>query len=179
MLQRRNGLPKTEILRRSEIIQNHVINCSEYKSARIIGVYFPTGSEVRTEHIITTALMDQKLLLLPKTGIDQIAFHPVCEADFRENRLIKGRFGIMEPAESSHSIEENIDLLIVPGVAFDKYGYRIGYGKGYYDRFIKKNNCHYCIGLGFQFQLLYSSIPSSHFDQKLDAIAMESSMLVC
>jgi 5-formyltetrahydrofolate cyclo-ligase len=178
-LQKRNALSKSEISRRSKVIQNRVINSSEYKSARVIGAYFAAGSEVRTEHIISTALKNHKVLLLPKTGVDQIAFCQVFEADFRENKLIEGRFGILEPPRSSCNNGENIDLLIVPGVAFDKYGYRIGYGKGYYDRFIENNDCHFSIGLGFQFQLLNHSLPCSRFDQRLDAIATESNMLVC
>ncbi|MFL6391328.1 MAG: 5-formyltetrahydrofolate cyclo-ligase [Nitrososphaeraceae archaeon] len=179
ILQKRNALSKSEISRRSEVIQNRIINSSEYKSARVIGAYFSIGSEVRTEHIISTALKNQKVLLLPKTGVDQIAFYQVFEADFRENKLVEGRFRILEPPRSSRDIEENIDLLIIPGIAFDKYGYRIGYGKGYYDRFIEHNECPFSIGLGFQFQLMNHSLPHSRFDQRLNAIATESNMLVC
>jgi 5-formyltetrahydrofolate cyclo-ligase len=179
ILHKRNALSKSEISRRSKVIQNRIINSSEYKSARVIGAYFPTGSEVRTEHIISTAIKNQKVLLLPKTGADQIAFYRVFETDFRENKLVEGRFRIFEPPRSLRDIEETIDLLIIPGIAFDKYGYRIGYGKGYYDRFIEHNECPFSIGLGFQFQLLNYSLPHSHFDQRLDAIATESNMLVC
>jgi 5-formyltetrahydrofolate cyclo-ligase len=179
ILQKRNGLSKSEICKRSQVIQSHVINSSEYESARAIGAYFPTGSEVRTEHIISTALKNQKVVMLPKTRVDQIAFSRVFEADFRENKLVEGRFRILEPPRLSRDIRENIDLLIVPGIAFDKYGYRIGYGKGYYDRFIEENECRFSIGLGFQFQLLNHSLPYSGFDQRLDAIATESNMLVC
>jgi 5-formyltetrahydrofolate cyclo-ligase len=179
ILQKRNALSKSEICKRSQVIQSHVINSSEYESARVIGAYFPTGSEVRTEHIISTALKNQKAVMLPKTRVDQIAFSRVFEEDFRENKLVKGRFRILEPPRLSYDIGENIDLLIVPGIAFDKYGYRIGYGKGYYDRFIEENECRFSIGLGFQFQLLNHSLPYSGFDQRLDAIATESNMLVC
>jgi 5-formyltetrahydrofolate cyclo-ligase len=119
------------------------------------------------------------MVMLPKTEADQITFYRVFEADFRENKLVEGRFRILEPPRSSCDIKENIDLLIVPGIAFDKYGYRIGYGKGYYDRFIGDNDCRFSIGLGFQFQLLNHSLPNSDFDQRLDAIATESKMLVC
>jgi 5-formyltetrahydrofolate cyclo-ligase len=179
ILQKRNALSKSEICKRSQVIQSSVINSSEYNSARVIGAYFPIGSEVRTEHIISTALTNQKVVMLPKTGADRIAFYRVFEADFRKNKLVQGKFRILEPPRSSYDIRENIDLLIVPGIAFDKYGYRIGYGKGYYDRFIGDNECHFSIGLGFQFQLFNHSLPYSDFDKRLDAIATESNMLVC
>ena len=73
---------------------------------------------------------------------------------------------------------ENIDLLIVPGIAFDRNGYRLGYGKGYYDKFIEKNKSRFSIGLAFRFQLLNFELPHSNFDQKLDAVATEKKMLV-
>jgi 5-formyltetrahydrofolate cyclo-ligase len=148
-------------------------------SANIIGVYFPIGSEVRTEHIIHTALNDQKVVLLPKTRSDKIAFSRVFRADFRDNKLVQGKFRTLEPPRSLYHPQENIDLLIVPGIAFDKCGYRIGYGRGYYDRFIEENEFRFSIGLGFQFQVLNGTLPCSGFDQRLDAIATERNMLVC
>jgi 5-formyltetrahydrofolate cyclo-ligase len=179
LLKKRNALTMSEISKRSMVIQNRVINSSQYKSASTIGAYFPIGSEVRTEHIISTALNNQKVVLLPKTGPDKMAFFRIFQADFSENKLIEGRFGILEPPGSSCGVRENIDLLIVPGVGFDKYGYRIGYGKGYYDRFIKENDFRFSIGIGFQFQVLDSRLPHSGFDQRLDAIATERNMLDC
>lgn len=179
ILKKRNALSMCEIFKRSVVIQKRVINSSQYKSASTIGVYFPIGSEVRTEHIIRTSLNNQKLVFLPKTGSDKITFFRIFQADFTENNLVQGRFGILEPPGSSYDVHEDIDLLIVPGVGFDTYGYRIGYGKGYYDRFIKENSFHYSIGLGFQFQVLDSRLPHSDLDQRLDAIATERNMLVC
>ena len=177
VLQRRKALSKMEIYRRSKLIQNRVIDSFEFKSAKTIGAYFATGSEVRTEHIINTSLQNRKVLLLPKTRADCIVFHRVLEADFDNNKLIRGRFGITEPAGSS-DIVDNIDLLIVPGLAFDSNGYRLGYGKGYYDRFIQKNKYCFTIGLAFQFQMLDIDLPHSGYDQKVSAIATEKRMLV-
>ena len=179
ILKKRNALSTSEIFKRSVVIQKRVINSSQYKSARTIGAYLPIGSEVRTEEIIKTALNNQKLVFLPKTVSDKITFCQVFQEDFTENRLVQGRFGILEPPCSSYDVHEDMDLLIVPGVGFDAYGYRIGYGKGYYDRFIKENSFRYSIGLGFQFQVLDSRLPHSDLDQRLNAIATERNMLVC
>ncbi|HJT48504.1 MAG TPA: 5-formyltetrahydrofolate cyclo-ligase [Nitrososphaeraceae archaeon] len=179
MLKKRNALSMSEISSRSAVIQNHVINSSQFKSASTIGAYLPIGSEVRTEGIIGTALDNQKVVVLPKTGPDKIAFFPIFQTDFIENKLVKGKFGILEPLGSSCEYYNNIDLLIVPGVGFDKFGYRMGYGKGYYDRFMKENDFRFSIGLAFQFQVLRSRLPHSGYDQRLDAIATEKNMLVC
>ena len=176
-LQKRKALSKTEVYRRSKLIQNRVIDSLEFKSAKTIGAYFATGSEVRTEEIIKTAFQNQKVLLLPKTRADCIVFHRVLEEDFDKNRLIGGRFGITEPTGSS-DIVDDIDILIVPGLAFDNNGYRLGYGKGYYDRFIQKNRYCFTIGLAFQFQLFDNDLPHSSHDEKVSAVATEKKMLV-
>jgi 5-formyltetrahydrofolate cyclo-ligase len=179
VLQKRNALPKSEVIKRSIVIQRRVINSPQYKSARVMGAYFAKGSEVKTEHIISTGLKNQKVVLIPKTGVEQITFHQIFKEDLDENKLVKGRFRILEPPRSSSDFKGKIDLLIVPGVAFDKYGYRVGYGKGYYDRFIENNECDFSVGLGFEFQLLNHRLPYAHFDLSLNAIATESNMLVC
>ena len=176
-LQKRNALSKMEIYRRSKSIQNRVIDSLEFKSAKTIGTYLATGSEVRTEDIINNALQNQKVLSLPKTHTDCIVFHRVLEEDFDKNRFIRGRFGITEPTGSS-DVVDHIDILIVPGLAFDSNGYRIGYGKGYYDRFIQKNRRCFTIGLAFQFQLFDNDLPHSSYDQKVSAVVTEKKMLV-
>ncbi len=179
ILSKRNALSTSEISDRSLVIQRHVTNLSHYKSAKIIAAYFPIGSEVRTEHIIDSALKSQKVVLLPKVASNKIAFSRVFRADFRDNKLVEGRFRILEPPRSSYNAQKNIDLLIVPGIAFDKYGNRIGYGKGYYDRFIEQNDFRFSIGLGFHFQVLDYALPYCDIDQRLHAIATERNVLVC
>jgi 5-formyltetrahydrofolate cyclo-ligase len=176
-LQKRKALSKTEVYRRSKLIQNRVIDSFEFKSAKTIGAYLATGSEVRTEDIINNALQNQKVLSLPKTHADCIVFHRVLEEDFDKNRFIRGRFGIIEPTGSSDVVDD-IDILIVPGLAFDSNGYRLGYGKGYYDRFIQKNRHCFTIGLAFQFQLFDNDLPHSSYDQKVSAVVTEKKMLV-
>ena len=179
ILGKRNALSAYEVFKRSLVIQRRVMDLPQYKSAKIIGAYFPIGSEVRTEYLIDSALNSQKVILLPKVASDRIAFSRVFEADLRDKKMVEGRFRILEPPRSSYNAQKNIDLLMVPGIAFDKYGNRIGYGKGYYDRFIKQNDFRLSIGLGFQFQVLDDALPYCDFDQRLHAIATERNVLVC
>ena len=179
ILRKRNALSASEVFERSLVIQRRVMDLSQYKSAKIIGAYFPIGSEVRTEYLIESALNSQKVVLLPKVASDRIALSRVFEEDIRDNKLVEGRFKILEPPRSWYNAQKNIDLLIVPGIAFDKYGNRIGYGKGYYDRFIKQNDFRLSIGLAFQFQVLDDALPRCDFDQRLHAIATERNVLVC
>jgi len=84
--------------------------------------------------------------------------------------LVKGRFGIMEPLP--YGSVDRIDLLVVPGIAFDRKGYRLGYGKGYYDKFLAKKDV-FSIGLAYFFQLV-ESLPKGKYDMKLDSVATEA-----
>ncbi len=169
MLEERNALEASEITRRSNKIQEILISCREFKSAKTIGAYYAFGSEVRTNLIIETAHSLGKKIALPSVEGDSLTFYELSS----EKCLVKGRFGIMEPLPSSPV--DNIDLLVVPGVAFDRHGNRLGYGKGYYDKYLakNKNTISLCAGLAYSFQLL-DCLPRREHDVRLDAIATEN-----
>jgi 5-formyltetrahydrofolate cyclo-ligase len=80
----------------------------------------------------------------------------------------------MEPLPIRNT--SNIDLLIVPGIAFDRMGHRLGYGRGYFDRYLSQAKPHFSIGLAYNFQMV-ESLPHYSHDQKLDAIATESEII--
>ncbi|HEX2014126.1 MAG TPA: 5-formyltetrahydrofolate cyclo-ligase, partial [Nitrososphaera sp.] len=87
--------------------------------------------------------------------------------------LVRGRFGIMEPLPYGRTTR--MDLIIVPGIAFDKLGHRVGYGKGYYDRFLWKRSI-FSIGLAYSFQIV-EKISHSKNDQKMKAVATEDGIV--
>jgi 5-formyltetrahydrofolate cyclo-ligase len=165
MLERRNRLNFQEIAKRSKSIQEFVINDNKFQSAKVVGAYFAFGSEVATELIIERAKMLGKKIALPRVEEDKITFYELSST----RSLIMGRFGIMEPPPYGHMDE--IDLLVVPGIAFDKKGNRLGYGKGFYDRLLSGKRT-FSIGLAYSFQLL-ENLPHDRYDKRLDAIASE------
>jgi 5-formyltetrahydrofolate cyclo-ligase len=165
MLERRNRLNSQEIAKRSKSIQEFVINNNKFQSAKVVGAYFAFGSEVATELIIERAKMLGKKIALPRVEEDKITFYELSST----KSLIRGRFGIMEPPPYGHMDE--IDLLVVPGIAFDKKGNRLGYGKGFYDRLLSGKRT-FSIGLAYSFQLL-ENLPHHRYDKRLDAIASE------
>ena len=165
MLERRNRLNFQEIAKRSKSIQEFVINDNKFQSAKVVGAYFAFGSEVATELIIERAKMLDKKIALPRVEEDKITFYELSST----RSLIRGRFGIMEPPPYGHMDE--IDLLVVPGIAFDKKGNRLGYGKGFYDRLLSGKRT-FSIGLAYSFQLL-ENLPHDRYDKRLDAIASE------
>ena len=154
-----------EIAKKSKSIQEFVINSNEYQSAKVVGAYFAFGSEVATELIIEHAKMLGKKIALPRVEEDKITFYELSST----KSLIRGRFGIMEPPPYGQMGE--IDLLVVPGIAFDKKGNRLGYGKGFYDRLLSGTRT-FSIGLAYSFQVL-ENLPHDRYDKRLDAIASE------
>ncbi len=166
MLNTRDMFSKDMLISLSNVIQYRVLLLDEFKASKIIGAYYPIGSEVKIDKILEYALK-YKILTLPKVK-EEIIFVNVNNLA----RLSKGRYGILEP------IDDTIikpDLIIVPGVVFDEQGYRIGYGKGYYDRYLMKSKC-YSIGVAYDFQVL-RDIPHDMHDIKLDKIVTDKRII--
>ena len=162
----RNKLNSPEVAKRSKTIQEFVINTEEFQQAKVVGAYFAIGSEVMTELIIGRAKILNKKIALPRVEEDKIAFYELPLT----NTLVKGKFGIMEPPP--YKPMDKMDILIVPGIAFDKNGNRIGYGKGFYDRLLADKRTKFSIGLAYSFQLV-EILPYDLYDKRLDAIASE------
>lgn len=165
MLKKRNSLILGERVSLSIRIQDHVIKSKEFQSAQIIGAYFTFGSEVMTDSIIAQAKKQGKKVALPSVEGDKITFYELLSNKY----LVKGTFGILEPLP--YSPIDKMDLLLVPGIAFDMDGYRLGYGHGYYDRLLS-NKKIFSIGLAFSSQLI-ANIPRADHDRQLKAIATE------
>lgn len=168
-LNKRNQLSEKDRVMFSRIIFNKLLEFEEYKKADRIAVYYPVGSEVQTFEIIRDALINKKKVGLPRViNDDEIKFYQIMENSLEEVEFTKGKYGIMENITSTAELDQ-IDLLIIPGVAFDDECNRIGYGKGYYDRFLGKNDIGYIVGLAFENQMV-KYIPINELDQKVDCI---------
>lgn len=165
MLQQRNALALTEIANRSKRVQKMLLNSKEFESAKTIGAYYAFGSEVKTDMIIEQARSLGKRVALPSVEGEGLTFYELSSGKY----LVKGRFGIMEPLP--YRPVDRIDLIVVPGVAFDRQGYRLGYGKGYYDRYLAEKRT-FSMGLAYSFQLL-ERLPKGEHDMRLGAVATE------
>jgi len=164
MLERRNSLTTEQVEEQSRLVQEHVIASKEFAQAKVIGAYHAAGSEVRTGMIIDTAIKQGKKVALPRTEGDRMVFYELA------GDLVEGKFGIMEPKPTTPV--DGIDLVIVPGVAFDLKGCRVGYGKGYYDRFLSMQHS-FSMGLAYSFQIL-DELPRGRFDRRIASVATES-----
>ena len=145
----------------SKLIKTKII--SEAKS---IGCYYSIGSEVRTQEIINHFLSENKSVSLPKVSQDSMSFRRI------ENlsRLEKGEYDISEPKDNA-PIEQNHDVVLVPCIGLDKSGNRIGYGVGFYDKYLGGKDVTK-IALAYSKQIV-KTIPASIDDVKMDWIITE------
>ena len=169
MLAKRNGQAAAQIERLSRAAQESIIRSERFLAAGKVGTYFAFGSEVRTDMIVSEARKLGKLVALPRVEGDSISFYELSNG----MHLVKGRFGIMEPLPQVRV--KNMDLLVVPGIAFDKRGYRLGYGKGYYDKFLSKNPVT-PVGLAYSLQI-FEKLPHGKHDRRMAAIATEKGVV--
>jgi 5-formyltetrahydrofolate cyclo-ligase len=151
-------------------IQKRLKKIHEFRNAQKIGVYYPTGSEVLTQDIIQELLSNAKEVFLPKIIGDKMEFRRI--ADF--SSLEKGSFDIMEPKEDCEK-DNKLDVILVPTVAITPEGVRLGYGHGYYDRFLAENKMT-TISLTLEKQIV-KNIPRAEHDKTIDWIVTEDKML--
>ncbi|MDP4089106.1 MAG: 5-formyltetrahydrofolate cyclo-ligase [Bacillota bacterium] len=158
------------------IIFDRLIDSEYYKRAEMIFTFVSFKSEVDTHRIIKRALEDKKIVCIPKIkskekGIELYRINGMDE-------LKPGYFGILEPVESCPAVEAAaFDLILMPGVAFDRKGGRLGYGRGYYDRFLSKLDSESDkIALAYHFQLL-DSVPVDIWDVLVDGIITEEEFI--
>ncbi|EIA20663.1 5-formyltetrahydrofolate cyclo-ligase [Listeria fleischmannii] len=131
-----NQMDKKEHKRRSIALSNQLFEKKEWQEAAVIGVTMSRFPEVDTAFIIEKAFMDQKIVAIPET------IYPERSMQFRQYKegdlLAKKKLGLKEPKEDAKLIpKDEIDLLIVPGVVYNDSGYRIGFGGGFYDRYLE------------------------------------------
>ena len=174
MLEKRNSLSKEEIFEKSAQIKKNLFSLEQYKKSKTIMFFVSFNSEVNTHSMIKDALKN-KTLVVPK--VVQHEIEPSVIIDF-DNLVESGSFGILEPIDLMKIAYKNINLVLVPGIAFDKEGHRIGYGFGYYDKFLAKVPKAVKIGLCFDFQVV-DKIPLETHDVPVDFIVTEKRVVEC
>ena len=165
VLFRRELLKRRKELAIPELTLSDLCTFAEFKNAKVIFCYLSAHGEVGT-HILIEELLKEKDVVVPyctdKCG-NMIAVKINSTAD-----LTKGSFGILEPKKPIPFPKDKIDFAIVPGIAFDKEGFRLGYGKGYYDRFLQ-NIAPYKLGV-CQKEFLVDTLVHSEYDIKMDKV---------
>ena len=174
MLEKRNSLPKKEAAEYSSRIKTRLFNLEQYKKSKTIMFFVSFSNEVCTHEMIEESLKN-KTVIVPKVFHQEIEPSVIISFD---NLVASRKFGILEPIETMKIAYKNIDLVIVPGIVFDQHGHRIGYGFGYYDKFLHKVPKAIKIGFAFDFQVV-DKIPNEEHDIPVDMIVTEKSVIGC
>lgn len=164
---------------RSERIWDHLQTLPAFRTARTIMAYLQLPEEVRTEHVVQWAISPPNRLVIPYCRADGLELFRVESL----TELVPGVFHVLEPAAEWKSdagrlvSPEELDIVLVPGVGFDRHGNRLGYGKAYYDIFLKTvPSVVPKIGLAFDCQVV-EAIPVEVHDRRVDLVVTESGIL--
>lgn len=154
------------------LIFDRLISSNIYKKSKVLFTYVSFGSEVDTLALIEKAISDGKTVCIPKTNFEDKEMKAIKIESLRE--LIKTKQGILEPIGGEELNIDSIDFIIMPGVAFDFNGNRIGYGAGFYDRFLNKQRKKSIkVALCYETQIIEDAMAEEH-DIKVDYIITEN-----
>lgn len=160
-LQRREQLASTTRATRSRQIVKAVIEWIQDKDFDSVMLYLSMKSEVETEDLLKYLLRAGKQVCAPVVDMQQRQLIPRRIQNVKTN-LVRHRYGMLEPNTTCLIVPRaHLQLIVVPGIAFDCKGYRLGYGKGFYDRFLPKCAHAVAIGLAYQIQLVEDTFPQS------------------
>lgn len=179
MLEKRSKLGRILYKEYSKTIMDSISDSIFYKNAKTIMIFVSFNYEVDTREFIKKAIAEGKDVLVPITIPETKQLIPSLLKDY--NELAPGFYNILTPKDEfiRPTDPDLIDLIIVPGIAFDHQGYRVGYGGGYYDRFLSKIKPTVPkISIAFHLQLI-DKVPKDHYDIPVDYIYTEKEIIEC
>ena len=146
----KRAMTEEEICQRSLELGRLFRESALYQQAKTVYGYLPYNQEVRTVAMLEQAIRDGKKVAVPKVYGDTMRF--IYLEDL--SRVETGYAGIPEPIEDEPVADDKTALVLMPGLAFDSQGHRIGYGGGFYDRFLEEEPNHPTLALCYEFQML-------------------------
>lgn len=175
LLNKRKNLSEISRASNSLKVLNKLFSLEIYKKSQHIALYHPINSEVDTYNIFQRSMLDGKKIYFPKITSSLIHFYNVQNLE----ELEKGYKGILEPKTQINRLsKDSLDLILLPGLGFDKLGNRLGYGGGFYDKYLEELPRYKSIALAFDFQIL-DYLPTSKWDVKVGRIITESKVVEC
>ena len=174
VLATRDEMPVSEREDRSARIAERVMSLPEVERASTVMAFWAFGSEPDTAPLIAA---------LHALGV-RVALPRIVEGDLLLRRFAPGdpvtmtSFGAREPVDGEVIDPSEIDVVVTPAVAFDRSGRRVGYGGGFYDRFLPKTRPDSTrVGIGFDVQLVDDDLPNGHFDLRVDAVVTDAEVV--
>jgi len=163
--EQKRAMTPEQIEEKSEKLKALFLASSAYRQAKTVYGYLSYNQEVRTLPILQQALSDGKQVAVPKVYGDEMRFIVVTDFD----RLEKSDYGIPEPIDDAPVADDPTALVLMPGLAFDQGGHRIGYGGGFYDKFLAGEPNHPTLALCYDFQML-DKLETEAFDVPVDHV---------
>jgi 5-formyltetrahydrofolate cyclo-ligase len=170
MLKRRSALLPDQVALMSHQAQQRLVATALYGAARSLALYSPIRNEIATNDIFTLASRQGKQVYYPRVAGAFLHFVQISNLE----QLVPGSFGLLEPAADLETSRHVPELILVPGVAFDRCGHRLGYGRGFYDRYLACCSDQIVrVGFAYSFQLC-DALPAGNHDQPLDALVTDT-----
>lgn len=174
VLVHRDALPPASVEKIGEAFAARLWALPLWSSAKFPALYVSVAGEASTRRILEELFRAGRAVALPRIKGAELRLHRVTSFD----ELVPGKFGILEPRPDTPAVAPTEpDLIIVPGVVFDRRGHRIGYGKGYYDRLLAVTEAP-ALALAYGFQLVHH-IPDEAHDRRMDYILTPDELIVC
>ena len=163
--ERKRAMTEEEIVSRSEKLGQLFAQSDAYKAAKTIYGYLPYNQEVRTVPMLEQALKDGKQVAVPKVYGEEMKFLYLDDL----TKVSKGYAGNPEPIADEPVADDETALVLMPGLAFDPQGHRIGYGGGFYDKFLAAEPNHPTLALCYEFQML-TRLDTEEHDIPVDTV---------
>lgn len=175
MIRKLKQLPKEERNRFEQQLVNHLLSSPLWRNSQVIGVTIHQSLEWTTEPIIQAGWEQDKTIAVPKCYPEtkRLSFYKFTSYD--ELEIVYYNLKEPKPEQTKHIHKNDIELLIVPGLVFDQQGYRIGFGGGYYDRFLEDFK-QATVSLLGSFQLI-DKVPTQSYDIPVDHIITEKGLI--
>ena len=180
VLRKRDSLSIDERAGLSQKICNNILSLEEYKHARVVHFFLSIKSEVITEDAVRGAISTGKKVVVPVMDKRHRRILLSGLNDY-DKELAPTSHGIIEPKPEFYKFVDlnDIDLMVLPGVAFDLNGHRLGYGAGYYDRLLRDADTRpFLVALAFEVQIV-NKIPIGDHDVRMDKIITEKRIIDC
>lgn len=157
----RKALPEDELQAMSAGVIDRILQKKEFCNAATVLAYWPLPGEVDLRPLITGG---SRRFALPVVCGDELVLK-----EYDPAHMAEGAFGIMEPGPEARTVQpDQIDFALIPGVAFDRSGMRLGRGRGFYDRLLPSLHCHKA-GVAFPFQI-FDAVPYDSWDVPMDSV---------
>ena len=178
MRQQREAVDETTRLAASRVITTALIARAEFQRAQEVGCFLSLPRELATDDLLAACREQNKRGCVPVWEASSRTY--ILARLAPEQALAEGPHGVPEPEHWQAVDPQRVDLVIIPGMAFDRHGGRLGYGKGYYDRILatcRRNCCK--IGIGYAWQVVPEPLPLDNHDVRMDLLVTEAGVIDC